>query len=96
MKNSKIYHARHILVQHQNEAEDIIKLIKSENDFIKMAQKYSICSSAPLGGDLGALRIGKADEEFEQAASELKPGEFTKVPVRTRFGYHIIYKPVKS
>jgi peptidyl-prolyl cis-trans isomerase SurA len=48
-------------------------------------------SSRKNGGDLGYFTGGMAVREFEDAAYALKPGEFTRVPVRTRFGYHVIY-----
>lgn len=89
MKNVKTYHVHHILVKHQFEAEDILKKI-AEKPFAELAQKFSVCSSSPNGGDLGIIQVGKADADFEEAALILKPGEITKKPIRSRFGFHII------
>ena len=84
------YHVAHILVRHQYEAEDILKKIQKPEDFFSMAQKFSTCPSSAKGGDLGLLPVGKADPDFEEAALELRIGEISKKPVRTRFGYHIL------
>jgi peptidylprolyl isomerase/peptidyl-prolyl cis-trans isomerase C len=86
----KTYHVHHILVTHQYEAEDLLKKLKNGGEFFILAQKYSTCPSAAQGGDLGKIPVGKADPNFEEAAMDLKPGEITAKPVRTRFGYHII------
>ncbi len=83
---------KHILVQHSYEAEDILRLLQSGKDFSELAAKYSKCSSASAGGDLGFLKPGRAVEEFEEAATMLKVGQISPKPVRTRFGYHLILR----
>jgi parvulin-like peptidyl-prolyl isomerase len=82
---------RHILVQQKYEAEDVQRLLRQGQDFAEVAEKWSICSSARAGGDLGDLRGKKLDPEFEEVASELKPGETSGI-VRTRFGFHLIQR----
>ncbi|ASD65149.1 peptidylprolyl isomerase [Bdellovibrio bacteriovorus] len=82
--------ASHILVKHQYEADDILRALKSGKTFEELAQKYSQCPSARVGGDLGVFAEGRMDEVFEEAAFALKVNETTLQPVRTRFGYHII------
>lgn len=86
----KSYKAAHILVATRHEAEDLLRKLKNGTEFEGLAQKFSQCSSAPAGGHLGDVRVGKADPDFEEAALELKPGEITPQPVRSRFGYHLI------
>lgn len=86
----KAYRAAHILVTHEYEAEDLLKKLARGENFEDVARKYSSCSSAPNGGHLGLIKIGKAAEEFEEAALSLKPDQTTPKPIRTRFGYHII------
>jgi len=75
---------------HKYELADIQKKLKEGKDFSELARKHSTCPSASAGGDLGLLTYGKADPDFEEASLELKIGEISKAPVRTRFGYHLI------
>lgn len=82
----------HILVTHQYEAEDVLKLLAKGRPFDELARRYSTCSSAKSGGDLGEIIPGRAVEEFEDAAFGLKSGNYTSKPVRTKFGYHIILR----
>ena len=82
----------HILVAHEYEALDVLRLLKQGKSFEELAERFSKCPSAKQGGDLGDLKPGRADEDFEDAAFALKPGEMTPKPVRTRFGYHIILR----
>ena len=84
------YRAAHILVNAKYEADDLLRKLAGGAEFSELAKKFSSCTSAKSGGDLGPIRLGKAHEEFETACLELKIGEITKVPVRTPFGYHII------
>jgi peptidyl-prolyl cis-trans isomerase C len=87
----KSYKASHILVPAKYEALDILrKLTATPNEFESFARRYSICSSAPQGGYLGEIQIGKADSDFEESVLDLKINEISKIPVRTKFGYHII------
>ena len=89
---SKTYHVQHILVKHSYEADDILKKMTEGKSFEQLARQYSSCSSATNGGDLGVIKFGKADEDFENAVLQLQPGEITKKPIRSRFGFHIIKK----
>ncbi len=75
------------------EAKDIIKQIKNENDFKELAKEYSEDeSNAKDGGYLGFFNRGKMDENFEDATVKLEIGKFTTTPVKSTYGYHIIYK----
>lgn len=84
-------HARHILVQQEYEAQDLLRKIKEGADFGEVAGKFSLCPSRAQGGDLGTFGRGRMVEAFEEAAFSLKPGEISG-PVRTRFGYHLIQR----
>jgi peptidyl-prolyl cis-trans isomerase C len=88
----KFFHVRHILVKDRHSAEDLIRKLKEGSSFAELARKFSICPSSTNGGDLGPIPFGKADGDFEEAATQLQPDEMTTSPVRTRFGYHIIHK----
>jgi parvulin-like peptidyl-prolyl isomerase len=83
-------HARHILLETEEEANNILLQLKEDIiDFAEMAKEKSIGPSAPSGGDLGFFTRGQMVKEFEDAAFSLEPGEISKV-VQTQFGYHII------
>ena len=82
--------AAHILVEKEDEAKDIIKQLEGGADFAELAKEKSTGPSGPNGGDLGFFGKGQMVPEFETAAFALKSGEFTKEPVKTQFGYHVI------
>lgn len=81
---------KHILVHNKYEAEDLLRFIHEGKSFEELATKYSTCPSAPQGGDLGEVQSRRLDPDFLEAAEILKSGQISKVPVRTRFGYHLI------
>lgn len=84
--------AKHILVDHEYEATDILtKFTKNENTFEELAEKFSKCPSGKSGGDLGAFGKGQMVAPFEEAAFALEVGKVSE-PVRTQFGYHLIYR----
>ena len=75
------------------QAKKIIKKLDKGEDFAKLAKKYSDdTSNASNGGDLGYFSTDEMVEEFSNAAKELKKNEYTKEPVKTEYGYHIILK----
>lgn len=77
----------------KNEALNIIKKLKNGEDFSKLAKKYSDDSTnASKGGDLGWISTGDMVDEFDAAAFKLEKGKYTTSPVKTTYGYHIIYK----
>lgn len=74
-------------------AEDIIKQLDNGGNFDTLAKENSTdTGSAEKGGDLGYFNKGDMVEEFETAAYNLKTNEYTKKPVKTSYGYHIILK----
>jgi len=89
------FKASHILVKTQKEAKDIInKLNKSKNlkvDFVSLAKEKSTGPSGKNGGDLGWFTPEKMVPEFSKATASLKVNSITKAPVKTQFGYHVIY-----
>jgi peptidyl-prolyl cis-trans isomerase C len=88
---SETVKARHILVEHEYEALDILKKIESGSDFQQLAKTFSKCPSGRSGGDLGEFGRGRMVEAFEAAAFELGVDAISP-PVRTRFGYHLIQR----
>lgn len=82
--------ARHILVKTQAEAEAIIKQLEHGANFAKLAEKDSIDPGAKDGGELGWFSQNEMVPAFADAAFALKPGQYTKTPVQTQFGWHVI------
>jgi peptidyl-prolyl cis-trans isomerase C len=82
--------ASHILVKTQDEAKAIIKQLQGGADFAKLAKEKSTDTSAGNGGDLGYFGNGDMVPEFYAAAVKLKKGEYTKDPVKTQYGWHVI------
>ena len=77
----------------KKEAEDIIKKLDKGDKFEDLAKKYSDdTGTAKKGGDLGWVSTGDMVKEFDSAAFKLKKGKYTTSPVKTQYGYHIIYK----
>ena len=77
----------------KKKAEEIIKKLDKGEDFDTLAKENSDdTGSKEKGGDLGYFNKGDMVEEFETAAYKLKVNEYTKEPVKTTYGYHIILK----
>ncbi len=83
-------HAKHILVDSEAQAKDIITQLKAGANFDTLAKKYSKDSGAAQGGDLGFFKKADMVPEFAAAAFALQPGQFTQTPVHTQFGWHVI------
>lgn len=87
----KEYRARHILVASEDEAKSVIAEVKKGGKFEEIAQKRSIDEGTrPKGGDLDWNVPGNFDKAFSDATVKLEKGKMTEVPVRSRFGYHVI------
>jgi peptidyl-prolyl cis-trans isomerase C len=84
-------HARHILVNTEAEALDIITQLNAGADFATLAAQRSIdTGTGAQGGDLGWFAEGEMIQEFEDAAFAIEPGTVGQVPVQTQFGWHVI------
>jgi len=94
--------ASHILLKTEDEAKKIITDLSkvSASDlaakFADAAKSFSTGPSAPRGGDLGMFGKNQMVKEFSDAAFALKAGSMTKEPVKTTFGYHVIYVAEKQ
>ncbi|OCW58302.1 peptidylprolyl isomerase [Hoeflea olei] len=82
--------ARHILLKTEEEAKAVIAELDAGKDFAELAKEKSTGPSADQGGDLGYFTKGRMVPEFEAVAFALKPGEYSKEPVQTQFGWHVI------
>ncbi|MFU8788741.1 MAG: peptidylprolyl isomerase [Methylobacter sp.] len=91
------FKARHILVKTEEEAKKIIaELDKSKNksaDFAKLANKHSLdAKESQNGGDLGWFSGAQMVAPFSEAVAALEKDKYSKEPVKTQFGFHVILK----
>ena len=84
--------ARHILVKTEDEAKAIITELENGADFAKLAQEKSTGPSGQNGGDLGWFKANDMVPEFSKPAFSLADGSFSKEPVQTQFGWHVILR----
>jgi len=89
-QGGKEYHVRHILVDKEDEAKDIIDQLKKGAKFEDLAKKSKDPGSASRGGDLGWAGPGAYVKPFSDAMVKLEKGKFTEAPVQSQFGYHVI------
>jgi peptidyl-prolyl cis-trans isomerase C len=88
---SREYKARHILVQKEEEAKEIIAQIKKGASFEKLAAEKSIDPGTKTrGGDLDWGAAGGYVKPFGDALMKLKKGQMTETPVQTNHGWHVI------
>jgi len=83
-------HARHILVKTEAEAKSIISELDKGADFAALAKQHSTDPGAGSGGDLGYFSRSNMVKDFADAAFALPAGQYTKTPVKTEFGWHVI------
>lgn len=84
------YKARHILVDSEAKANELIAKLKGGANFEKLAEENSTDPSGKQGGDLGWFSPNRMVKPFAEAVEKLKKGEFTTTPVHTQFGWHVI------
>ena len=82
-------HARHILVENEDEAKAILADLKGGSDFATLAKEKSKDPGAAEGGDLGYFTKDQMVPEFAEVAFKMYPGQLSN-PVKTKFGWHII------
>src|ERR1700719_4309954 len=82
-------HARHILVETEDEAKAIEEELKKGADFAELAKKKSKDPGASDGGDLGFFTKDQMVPEFSNVAFSLEPGKISD-PVKSQFGWHVI------
>ena len=86
------YKARHILVKTEEEAKKIIAELEKGGDFQELAKKHSIDPAGSEGGDLGWFTADRMVPPFSEAVVALENGKFSKEPVQTQFGWHVILR----
>jgi peptidyl-prolyl cis-trans isomerase C len=83
-------HARHILVEDEAAAKELIVQLDGGADFAALAKERSTGPSAARGGDLGYFTADQMVPEFSEQAFKLEDGQHSKMPVQTQFGWHVI------
>jgi len=101
-RSPDLFEAAHILfpadpadaeatAQAKQEASDVLHDVLAEpGRFADLARARSACPSAAQGGNLGQITRGQTVPEFETFLFSLEPGQICPVPVKTRFGYHVV------
>ncbi|MFM0174794.1 peptidylprolyl isomerase [Paraburkholderia sediminicola] len=84
------YKVRHILVKEGSEARKIIASLNKGSSFEDLARQSIDSGSKYNGGDLGWITSSKVVKPFADVLSSLHKGEYTKTPVRTEYGFHVV------
>ncbi len=85
-ESQKEVSAKHILVESEDKAKEVIKKLNNGGDFVALAKEYSKDQAV----DLGYFTADMMVPEFSNAAFAMNNGEYSKTPVKTAFGYHVI------
>jgi len=86
----KEYKVRHILVDKEDDAKEIIASLQKGEKFEKLAERSKDTGSKAAGGDLDWNAPGNFVKPFSDAMVKLPKGKFTATPVQTQFGWHVI------
>ena len=86
----KEYKARHILLEKDTEAKDIIAKLKKGDKFEELAKASKDPGSKDRGGELDWNMPGGFVKPFSDAMAKLEKGKYTEEPVQTQFGFHVI------
>ena len=86
----KEYKARHILVDTESQAKDIVAQLKKGAKFEDLAKQSKDTGSKDKGGDLDWNTPGTFVKPFADAMTKLEKGKYTETPVQTQYGWHVI------
>jgi peptidyl-prolyl cis-trans isomerase C len=87
------YKAKHILVETEQAAKDVIAKLAKGEKFDALAKKFSKDpGSKDKGGDLGWFSPQQMVAPFSEAVIAMKNGETTQTPVQSQFGWHVIQR----
>jgi peptidyl-prolyl cis-trans isomerase C len=90
LAGDKEYKVRHILVEKEEDAQAIIKKLAAGGKFEELAKESKDAGTKDNGGDLGWGRAVDYAANFGNVVPTLEKGQYTKQPVKSNFGYHII------
>lgn len=89
-EGNREYRARHILVESEDEARNLIGKLDEGADFATLAKEHSTGPSGEQGGNLGWFQTDQMVPPFGNAVEALEPGQYTSDPVETQFGWHVV------
>ncbi|MFQ5469420.1 MAG: peptidylprolyl isomerase [Gammaproteobacteria bacterium] len=89
-KSTTEYKARHILVETEDEAVEVIEKLNKGAAFADIAKEKSVDASSQEGGELGWFSDKMMVKPFSDATAALQKGRYTKSPVQTQYGWHVI------
>ena len=89
-RGDKEYKARHILVDKDTEAQDIVAQLRKGGKFVDLAKQSKDPGSKDRGGELDWSPPGTYVKPFAEALAKLEKGKYTETPVQTQFGWHVI------
>lgn len=92
LQPTKQYRARHILLATQDEANEAVAALDEGAEFAELAKERSTGPSGPSGGDLGWFSPEQMVKPFSDAVIALEDGQYSKEPVQTQFGWHVILR----
>lgn len=84
------YKARHILLDRESDAAEVIAALNDGGDFVTLARERSTGPTGPQGGDLGWFSADSMVAPFADAVRAMAPASYSTEPVQTRFGWHVI------
>ena len=84
------YKARHVLLETEADANEVITQLDTGTDFAELAKEKSKGPTGKQGGDLGWFSPARMVKPFSEAVAALEKGNYTKKPVQTQFGWHVI------
>lgn len=87
---SKEYKPRHVLLETEEEAKAVIAKLRAGEKFEELAKQSKDPGSKDTGGDLGWSNPGMFVKPFSEAMVKLEKGQYSAVPVKSDFGYHVI------
>lgn len=88
--NTSEFKARHILVEEESQARDLISQLDEGAEFATLAQEHSTGPSGENGGDLGWFSPDQMVPPFAEALRNIEPGNYGAEPIETQFGWHVI------
>lgn len=89
-KSTLEYKAQHILLKTEDEAKAVIEELNKDSDFSELAKTKSTGPTGPSGGDLGWFDASRMAKPFSEAVAKMEDGSYSKQPVETQFGWHVI------